>query len=297
MSSISGNSPPPPVPLPEIFSKPFDIKSVCAEGGKDWRRGWKQWIRSFLSPETTRRSCVVWRPLLNLTVLSFFSQFPGSACGSPPVSTLRELFRSPPGPESLLKCFRHAVDADFSGSPGSTRSSAAGPNCPPTEARLGGPATSCRGLSFRRTDPSLPRVQRTVAFRHRTVPAEIGMEWRCVCPRVCFESRLWDRHTRNGAWGPSQRLFSDGSSSGPAAALLGRFGDSATRSAGSARPAGGEGPRRPRETRSIPGVRTMNSALWIGPAVWGISQKWERIRGNVLMVCWLGAACVLGTGF
>ena len=60
-------------PLPEIFSKTFDIKSVCAEGGKEWRRGWKQWIRSFLSPETTRRSCVGWRRLLNLTVLSFFS--------------------------------------------------------------------------------------------------------------------------------------------------------------------------------------------------------------------------------
>ena len=35
---------------------------------------------------------------------------------------------------------------------------------------------------------------------------------------MCFETRLWDRHTRNGAWGPSQagylgqqRLFSDGS--------------------------------------------------------------------------------------
>ena len=44
------------------------------------------------------------------------------------------------------------------------------------------------------------------------------MELRCVCLRVCFETRLWDRHTRNGAWGPSQagylgqqRLFSDGS--------------------------------------------------------------------------------------
>ena len=70
----------------------------------------------------------------------------------------------------------------------------------------------------------------------------------------------------------------------PAAALLGRFGDSASRSTGSARRAGGEGPRRPRETRTVQGVRTMNSALWICRAVRGISQKRERIGGNVLMV-------------
>ena len=29
-----------------------------------------------------------------------------------PTSTLRDLSRSPPGSESLLKCFHHAVDAD-----------------------------------------------------------------------------------------------------------------------------------------------------------------------------------------
>ena len=58
---------------PEIFSKTFNIKFVCGEGGKEWRRRWKQWIRSFLFPETTWRSCVWWRSLFNLTVLSFFS--------------------------------------------------------------------------------------------------------------------------------------------------------------------------------------------------------------------------------
>lgn len=56
---------------PEIFSKTFNIKFVCGEGGKELRRRWKQWIRSF--PETAWRPCVWWRSLFNLTVLSFFS--------------------------------------------------------------------------------------------------------------------------------------------------------------------------------------------------------------------------------
>lgn len=72
--------------------------------------------------------------------------------------------------------------------------------------------------------PSVAQTRRFPGFKRQfhlgteQSQVEIGMEWRCVCLRVCFETRLWDRHTRNGAWGPSQagylgqqRLFSDGS--------------------------------------------------------------------------------------
>lgn len=202
----------------------------------------------------------------NLTVLSFFSQFPGSACGSPPVPSGKySVVRLDPNLCSKVSTTRSKPTRRFSGSPGSTRSSAAGPNYPPTEACLGGPVTSCRGLSFRRPDPSLPRVQRTVPFRHRTVPAEIGMEWKCVCLRVFRDKAVGQTYTERGLGALAGRV------SGPAAALLGRFGDSASRSTGSARRAGGEGPPRRGETRTIRGgpsmVRTMNSALWIGPPV------------------------------
>lgn len=65
-------------------------------------------------------------------------------------------------------------------------------------------AAGCHELSFGRRDLSLTWVQKAVAFRHRTVPSGLGKGLGWVYRRVCLETSLWDRRTRNGARGPSQ---------------------------------------------------------------------------------------------
>ena len=64
----------------------------------------------------------MWRPLLNLTVLSFFSHFPGAACGSPPV---------PSGNYSVAR-----LDPNLCSNVSATRSTPTFPVAPAARGRL-----------------------------------------------------------------------------------------------------------------------------------------------------------------
>lgn len=108
MSSISGIF---FFSLPEIFSKTFNIKFVCGEGGKQWRRGWRKWIRNVSRPQKVHVDFVSGRGRCLTSLL-----FPFSPSSRGPRWYPRQYSRglglqSALIRVSLLRCLHNAVKA------------------------------------------------------------------------------------------------------------------------------------------------------------------------------------------
>lgn len=177
--------------------------------------------------------------MLNPTVLSFLL-IPRVRVRIPPVpSGNYSVVRLDRNVCSNVSTTRSTPTRPFSGSPGSTRSSAARPSAHPPRlawADWSHSATGCPSIAQTRRFPGFKRQ-----FHLGTEQSRLRSEWVEVRLSACvFRDKAVGRaYTERGLGTLAGRV------SRPAAALLGRFGDSASRSTGSARRAGGEGPRRP----------------------------------------------------
>lgn len=218
--------------------------------------------KRFPSPESTRGFCVRQRPLLNLTVLSFFSQFPGSALVPPSIpSGTRSAVRLDPGlsaqvfprrgqgqaaPSPEAQAARRDPQAD---SPQPPRLAWEGWPLAATSCPLG--AETCRLRGFKGQLPLGTEQSRPGSER-----GQGGFTGVCVQRQVCGTD------VRGmGRGGPRRQGIEAGRGSSRTLQGLGIPLNSRCV------PGGRRWSALPPGSPPLPGVRTMNSALWICRAV------------------------------